>query len=323
MARLTRRGTMGLLLATPALAHAQAPGAWPTRTVRYIDLFQPGGGPDIFARIYCAALSEMTGQQFVVENRVGAGGTVGATVIARSVADGYTIGLGGIGTHAIAQTLYARLPYDAMRDFTFMGGLYRGPSVLLVRADSPIRSIPDLIETAKREPGRRLYGHGGLGTSPHLAMELFKARAGVDIPHVAYNGPAALVDLMGGRVDLVMFTLVGAMAGLREGKWRGLALTGGERNAAAPDIPSMAEFLPGFDITAWTVLTAPAGIPPELVGQIYGWSKRALERPDVVRRLADLGQTPWPVTPEESLAWRAQQEALLAPLVRASGARVE
>ena len=322
MTGMTRRRALATALA-PLAAPALAQGPWPTRTVRYIELFQPGSGPDIFARIYCAALSELTGQNFVVENRVGAGGTVGATAIARATPDGYTIGLGGIGTHAIAQTLYARLPYDAVRDFSFMGGLSRGPSVLLVRADSPIRSVPDLVALVKREPGQRLYGHGGLGTSPHLAMELFKARAGLDIPHVAYNGPAALVDLMGGRVDFVMFTLVGAMAGLREGKWRGLALTGGERNAAVPDIPSMAEYLPGFDITAWTVLTGPAGFPPELVAQIYGWSKRALEREDVVRKLAELGQTPWPIPPEQVLPFRAEQEALLAPLVRASGARVE
>lgn len=322
MVTIVRRRVLGAALAAVS-APALAQGAWPQRTVRYIDLFQPGGGPDIFARIYCAALSELTGQQFVVENRVGAGGTVGAATIARSTPDGYTIGLGGIGTHAIAQTLYARLPYDAVRDFSFMGGLSRGPSVLLVRADSPIRSVPDLIALARKEPGQRLYGHGGLGTSPHLAMELFKARAQVDIPHVAYNGPAALVDLIGGRVDLVMFTLVGAMAGLREGKWRGLALTSSERNAAVPQIPSMAEFLPGFDITAWTVLTGPAGFPPELVAQIYAWSRRALGREDVVRKLAELGQTPWPITPEEVLPYRAAQETLLAPLVRASGARVE
>lgn len=328
---LSRRGTLGLGLGLAAAAAARAsaalaqPGAadWPGRPVRYIESFQPGSAPDTNSRLWCAAMAEITGQQFVVENRVGAGGTIGATAIARAAPDGHTIGQGGIATHAIAPTLYTRLPYDAVRDFTLISGLLRGPNVLAVNNDLPARSVPELIELLRREPGRHLYGHGGLGTSGHLAMELFKARTGVEIGQVAYAGPQVQLDLMAGRVQALCAPLSGSIARLREGKFRALAVTSPERSPAMPDAPALAEFLPGFDVISWGMLVGPAGIPPVLVERIFQFSKRALARPDLVQRFQEAGNTPWPAAPAELAAYRAEQEALLAPLIRASGVRVE
>jgi tripartite-type tricarboxylate transporter receptor subunit TctC len=327
----SRRGALGLGLAAsvvaaaaPRAVHAQPRAAdRPARPVRYVEPFAPGSGPDLASRACCAAMSEVTGQQFVVENRAGAGGTVGATAIARAAPDGHTIGLSGIGQLAIAPALYARLPYDPARDFAFLSGLWRQPLVVLAGNDLPARSVPELIALLKREPGRHLYGHPGLGTSPHLAMELFKARAGVAMQPVAYAGPQMLLDLIAGRVQLACGLLATGLPGAREGKFRLLAVTGPERHPAAPEVPALAEVLPGFDVTSWAVVVGPAGIAPALVERMHRLSRQALERPDLARRFEQIGSTPWPIAPAEIAAYRAEQAALLAPIVRASGARVE
>jgi tripartite-type tricarboxylate transporter receptor subunit TctC len=308
----------------PAVAGAQTATDWPSQTVRYVNIFPPGGATDTLSRLYCAKMSEIAGQQFVVENRSGSGGVVGVEVIAQSQPDGYTVGLGSIAPHAIAPTLYAKLPFDAARDFTFISGLWQLPNLLVVNNDLPARSVPELIALLKAGPGKYAYGSSGPGTTPHLSGELLKQMAGLDILHVPYRGGApALLDLMAGRVHLIMDNIPGLLPAARDGKVRALAVTGPQRSPVVPDLPTMAEFLPGFEMTSWGALCGPAGLPRPVVERLSALSKRALESPDLIRGYQELGAKPWWTTPEEITAFRAREEARLAPVIRASGARVE
>src|SRR5690349_1252793 len=224
---LSRRlvlGTLGTaLVGSAGSGQTQAANDWPSQPVRYINPFPPGGATDTCSRIWCAKMSEITGQQFVVENRSGSGGNVGADAVAKSRPDGYTIGLGGIAQHAIAPTLYASLPFDPVRDFTFVSGLWRLPNILVVNNDLPVHSVPELIALLKANPGKYAYGSSGMGTTPHLSGELLKQLAGVNILHVPYRGGApALLDLMAGRVHLIMDNIPGYLPAVREGKIRAL-----------------------------------------------------------------------------------------------------
>jgi tripartite-type tricarboxylate transporter receptor subunit TctC len=323
---LSRREALGLVAAagpTGAARAQQTAADWPTKPVRYIELFGPGSPTDLTGRAWCAAMGELTGQQFVVDNRPGAGGTLGTAAIARATPDGYTIGTSGIGQLAVAPALYARLPYDPARDLTLISGLWRQPIVLLANKDLPARSVEELIALLRREPGRHLYGHPGPGTSPHLAVEMFKTRAEVALDGVPYSGPQMRLDLAAGRLSLGAFLLVSVLGSVREGQFRALAVTGPERSPAAPEIPALAEILPGFSVTSWSVLAGPAGLPAPLVERMHALSRRALERPEVGQRFQEAGNTPWPAAPAELAAYRAEQAALLAPIVRASGARIE
>jgi tripartite-type tricarboxylate transporter receptor subunit TctC len=330
---LGRRGLIGgalavplaAPLAAPGLARAQARGSdWPTQTVRYINLYAPGGATDLASRAYCAAMTAITGQQFVVENRAGAGGTVGTDAIAKSRPDGYTVGLGSVATLAIAPSMFPNLPYNAETDFTYISGLWRQPNLLFVNNDLPARSVPELIDLLKRNPGRYNYAVGGAGTTPHLCGEMFKTMAGVDMPVVTYRGGApALVDLMAGRIHVMFDNFSGPIGAVREGKARGLAVSSPERSPSAPELPALAEFLPGFDITSWNGVVGPAGIPPAMVARMNALTKEALTRPEVLRHYGDNGATPWWTTPEDYVAYRRKQAEQLAVLVRATGARPE
>lgn len=317
--------TAGTLLSgLSATGHAQPGSDWPNQPVRYINIFPPGGATDTLSRLYCAKMSEITGQQFVVENRSGSGGNVGVDAIAKSRPDGYTIGLASIAAHAIAPTLYASLPFNASKDFSFISGLWQLPNLVVVNNDLPARSVPELIALLKANPGKYVYGSSGMGTTPHLSGEMLKQMVGTDILHVPYRGGApALLDLLGGRVQLIMDNIPGLLPTAREGRIRALAVTGPERSPAAPEIPTMAEFLPGFEITSWGAVCGPAGIPGPVVARHSMFAKQALEHPDLVRSFRELGAAPWWTTPEELTAFRAREEARLAPLIRASGARVE
>ncbi len=317
-------------LAASSVARAQGPAAgraeeWPNQPVRYINLYAAGGATDIASRVWCQAMSTITGQQFIVENRAGAGGTVGTAAIARAPADGYTIGLGAVSTLAIAPHMFASLGYDPARDFTFISGLWRQPNLLFVNNDLPVRSVPDLIALIRANPGRYSYGSGGSGTTPHLAMELFKHMAGgLELTHVSYRGGApALIDLLAGRVQVMMDNLSGPIGAAREGRVRALAVTGPQRSPVLPDLPTVAEFLPGFDVTSWNGVVAPAGLPPALVMRMNTLTRRALESPELVRNYTENGATPWPTTSEEYADYRARQTVMFADLVRRSGARPE
>ena len=322
--RLALGAIAGTLAGITVTGNAQTGTDWPNQSVRYINLFPPGGATDTLSRFYCAKMSEIAGQQFVVENRSGSGGVVGTDAIAKSRPDGYTIGLSSIASQSIAPTLYTNLPYNAAQDFTYISGLWQLPNLVVINNDLPVRTVPELIAFLKANPGKYAYGSSGAGTTPHLSGELLKQMAGLDVLHVPYRGGApALLDLIGGRVHLIMDNIPGLLPSARDGKIRALAVTSPQRSPVVPDLPTMAEFLPGFDMTSWGAVCGPAGMPQPIVERLSAFTKRALENPDLVRGYQELGATPWWTTPAQLAAFRAHEEARLAPVIRASGARVE
>jgi tripartite-type tricarboxylate transporter receptor subunit TctC len=324
---LRRRAVLGLAAgaaAVPGAARAQRGGAWPAGSVRFIGIFPPGGGTDILSRIWCAKMAEITGQQFVVENRSGSGGNVGTEAIARAAPDGNTIGLASVAPLSIAPTLYGNLPFDPKRDFAYIGGVWQLPNLLVINNDVPARTVPELIALLKANPGKYTYASSGSGTTVHLSGEMFKSLAGLDILHVPYRGGApAHVDLLAGRVHMIFDNIPQGLASAREGKVRALAVTGKERSPQAPEIPTMAEFLPGFEITSWGGVMGPAGMAPAVVERVAALSKRALEDPELGAHFRENGATPWWTTPAAFAEFRAADEAAFAPLIRASGARVD
>lgn len=292
---LPRRGLLGSVaagLAAPRIGRAQR-GPWPSGSIRFIGLFPPGGGTDILSRIWCLKMSDITGQQFIVENRSGSSGNVGSEAIARSAPDGNTIGLGSVAPLSIAPTLFARLPFDPERDFTHVSGLWQLPNLLVINNDVPARTVPELIALLRANPGRYAYASSGSGTTVHLSGEMFKSLAGLDILHVPYRGgvPAHL-DLLAGRVHMIFDNIPQGLASAREGKVRALAVTGAARSPQAPEIPTMAEFLPGFEITSWGSVVGPAGLPKAVVERLSALSRQALESPDMAARFRDNGATP-------------------------------
>lgn len=315
-------GGLAVPLAAPAIVSAQ--GTYPSRPVRYINPYPAGGPTDTLSRIFCAKMSELSGQQWIVENRGGAGGNVGMDALAKSDSDGYTLGLGGIAAHAIAPTLYGKLPFNPRTDFTFVSTIWWLPNLLAVNLDLPVRSVAELIELCRKNPGKYSYGSAGSGTTLHLSGELFKTLAKVDIQHVPYRGAApAMQDMLSGQIHMMFDNIPGTLTQSRAGKVRPLGVTSAKRTAIAPEIPAIAETLPGMDIVSWTTLTGPAKLSPEVVARLSELSKTALESEDIKAKFADLATTAWWSTPAEALAYRDAEEARLAPIIRASGARVD
>ncbi len=309
-------------LAAPAVARAQ--GAYPNKTVRYINPFPAGGATDTLSRIFCAKMSELSGQQWIVENKGGSGGNVGMDVLAKSDPDGYTLGLGGVASHAIAPTLYAKLPFNARADFTFVSTMWWLPNMLVVNLDVPVKDVPELIELLKKNPGKYSYASAGSGTTLHLSGELFKILAGVDMVHVPYRGAApGMQDLLAGQVHMIFDNIPGSLAQVRANKVRPIAVTSAKRTPVAPEVPTISETLVGFDIVSWTTLTGPAKLPPNVVSRLSELSRKALESDDLKAKFQDLGATAWWQSPADTLAFRDAEEARLAPVIRKSGARVD
>ena len=319
-----RRRSLLALAAAPLAAPALAQPAWPTGAVRFIGLFPPGGGTDILSRLWCIKMSEITGQQFVVENRAGSAGDIGTGGIARAPPDGNTIGAASVAPPAIGPALHSRPPFHPARDFSYVSGLWQLPNLLVVNNDVPARSVPELIALLRANPGRYAYASSGSGTTVHISGEMFKTMAGLDILHVPYRGAApAHVDIQGGRVHMIFDNIPQGLQLHRDGKVRALAVTGAQRSPAAPEIPTMSEFLPGFEITSWGGVMGPAGMPRPIVERLNALTRQSLEADDLKRRFLENGATPWYTTPEELAAYRAANEAALAPIIRASGARVD
>jgi len=320
-----RRAVLGGVvgaIAAPALVSAE--GAYPSKPVRYINPFPAGGPTDTLSRLFCAKMSELTGQQWIVDNKGGSGGNVGMDALAQSPPDGYTLGLGGISSHAISPTLYARLPFNPRSDFTFVSTIWQLPNMLAVNLDLPAKSVPELIELLKKNPGKYSYGSAGAGTTLHLAGELFKMMAKVDIMHVPYRGAApATQDLLAGQIQMIFDNIPGALVQSRAGKVRALAVTSAQRTPVVPDVPALAETLPGFDINSWTTLTGPAKLPPDVIQRLSELSKKALESDDLKAKFLDLAATAIWRSPADTLAYRDSEEARLAPIIKASGARVD
>ena len=323
--RMSRRVVLGIAggLALAGKARSNpAEAEWPAR--RYIDPFPVGGATDLLSRLFCAKASELSGQRFVVENMTGAAGTVGQAAIAGAEPDGYTLGLGSVAPLAVAPSAHPTLPYDPTRDFTFVSGLWRVPNILICDRDLPVRSVPELVALLKREPGRYAYAAAEPGTTPHLAMELFRRLAGVEIAPVPDRGGAeAILDLLRGRVQIMVHNLPTAIVGVREREVRALAVTGAERSPAMPEVPAIAEFYPEFEVTSWGGLVGPAGLPPRVVERLSRLTKQALDSPDLVEAFREHGAAPWWTTPEDLAGFRARQETLFAGLVAASAAEVD
>ncbi len=316
----------GGALAAPMVASGMARAAdeWPNRPVKYINLFPAGGPTDVLSRIVCQKLSEITGQQFIVENRGGSGGNVGADVIAKSAPDGFTIGLMSVSSHAIATTLYTKLPFNADKDFTPVTMLWSLPNLLIVRQGISAKTVPELIALAKENPGKLSYASSGAGTTVHLSGALFASMAKIDILHVPYRGSApATQDLLAGQVDMIFDNIPGSLAQMAGGKVNGLAVTSLERSPKAPDVPAMAEFLPGYDINSWGGICGPAALPQGVVEKLSAISKQALESDDVKNAYLKNGATPLWKSVADTVAFRRSEETRFAPIVKASGAKVD
>jgi tripartite-type tricarboxylate transporter receptor subunit TctC len=327
-----RRGAVASLGAAALVAALPRAGLAQARPLRFIVPYPPGGPLDIVARLIADKTKESLGV-VIVDNRAGAGGNIGADAAAKSAPDGMTIVMGAVATHAINPWLYAKMPYDPIRDFTPITGVARVPNVLVmspeVAARLGIASVADLVAYAKKNPGKLNYGSGGTGSAGHLAGEMFKAQAGVYMVHIPYAGgnPAQLA-LLAGQVDLNFDNLAAASANIKAGKLKALAVTTAARSSAMPDVPTIAEAgarlgLSRFDIDTWFGIFAPAHLPAETTARLNKAFVDALASADVRARLANLYAEPMPLTPDRFAAFVKSELAKYEPLVKASGARVE
>jgi tripartite-type tricarboxylate transporter receptor subunit TctC len=298
----------------PCIAHGQA---YPSKPIRWIVPFPPGGSTDILARVVGQKLTEAWGQPVVIENKGGAGGTIGATEVARARANGYTLLMGAIH-HTIASSVYPSLPYDFLRDFAPVTVVAIVPNVLVVNPSVPAKSVPELITYAKANPGKLTYGSAGVGTAHHLIGAKFNLEAGVDIVHVPYKGSApAVTDLVSGQVLMMYDTVASALPHIKAGKLRPLAVATPKRSVALPDVPTIAEAaLPGFEVTTWFGLLVPAKTPKEIAAKLHGEVVKILNMPDVKKRLLEAGAEPVGNTPEEMAAQIKNETESFAKIVK-------
>ena len=314
-------GTAALAALPPLAAMAQS------KPIRLIVPYAPGGPLDVTARALAERVKDTLGT-VIVENRPGAGGNLGADLVAKAAPDGHTIGLAAVATHAINPWLFARIPYDAVRDFAPITQMVRVPNVLVMNAETAqrlnIHSLADLMAYARAHPAKLNYGSGGNGSAGHLAGEMFKKAAGIFAVHIPYNGgnPAQLA-LLSGQVDYNFDNLATAAANIKAGKLKALAVTTAQRSKALPDIPSMSETLAGFEIDTWWGLVAPAATPREVVERLNKAFTEALRAPETQTRFAQLMAEPVPSSPEQFGAFIRKELARYEPVVKASGARVD
>jgi tripartite-type tricarboxylate transporter receptor subunit TctC len=299
--------------------------SYPVKPVKMIVPFPAGGTTDILGRIVAQKLSERLGQPFIIDNRGGAGGNIGADMVAKSTPDGYTLLVGTVGTNAINASLYAKMPYDTAKDFVPIGLIAAVPNVLVVHPSLPARSVKELIDLLKSKPGEINFASSGNGTSIHLSGELFKTMAGVRMNHIPYKGSApALTDLIGGQVQLMFDNLPSSMPHIKAGRLRALAVTSLKRSAALPDLPTIAEAaLPGFDASSWFALFAPAGTPKAIVVKLNSELNAILQLADVREKFAAQGAEPTEFNPEQFAAFTQAELTKWARVVKESGAKVD
>ncbi|HEX2547095.1 MAG TPA: tripartite tricarboxylate transporter substrate binding protein [Ramlibacter sp.] len=315
LAAFTLAGTAPL-----GAAHAQA--AWPTKPVRIVVTFPPGGAPDTLARVLAEKWASL-GQAVTVDNKPGAGGNIGADLVAKAPGDGHTLVIGTVGTHAINPSLYAKMPYDNIKDFTPISFLASTPNLLVVNNNVPAKTVRELVDLAKKD--KLFFGSSGSGTSIHLSGELFNTLAGVKMQHIPYKGRAeAIPDLIGGRIQMIFDNMPSALPLVQEGKIRAIAVTSAQRSPAAPNIPTIAESgLPGFEATSWFALLGAPGIPRDVQMRINAETLKVLAMPDVKERLAKLGLDPHPGTPEQLSSLMQAETVKWAKVVKESGAKIE
>ncbi|RZS77138.1 Bug family tripartite tricarboxylate transporter substrate binding protein [Pigmentiphaga kullae] len=310
---------VSLVSAGPAAA-----ASYPDKPVRVVVGFSAGGTTDVAARIIAKELGDDLGQSFVVENKPGAGSNIGAELVARAKPDGYTLYMVAV-TSTINQTLYKNLNFDIVKDFAPIALVIKVPNILVVNPSLPVKNVKELVAYVKAHPDKLSYASSGSGTSIHMAGELFKLRAGVDIPHIPYKGSApALTDLIGNQVQLMFDNMPSAWPHVQAGKLRALAVTTAERSATAPDLPTMMESgYDKFDVSSWFGLIAPKGTPPDVIAKVNASVQKALAKPDVQQRFKDLGAVTAKTTPEQFGTFIKDEVETWATVVKASGAKVE
>lgn len=308
-----------------SIASAAFAQSYPNKPIKLIVPYPPGGGNDTFARLIGAKLSERLGQQIVVDNRPGAGTMIGTEAAAKSPADGYTLLLGSIATHAISPNLYAKVPYDPVKDFAPITVLGVAPTVAVVGPSVNAKTLAELIAAARTQPGKLTYASGGSGTPPHISGEVFKSMTGTDLLHVPFKGGApALVAVMGGQVDVMFDTAASASPHIKGGKLRALALAAPQRSADLPDVPTFVEAgLTGYEVNSWYALLAPAGTPPDIVARLHRETVAALREPDMVARLKTLGADPVGNTPDEFASFIRSELAKYAKVIREAKIKVD
>jgi tripartite-type tricarboxylate transporter receptor subunit TctC len=316
-AKTLTAGSAALLLFAAAAAHSQP---YPNKPARLLVGFAPGGGVDVTARIVAAKLTELWGQQLVVDNRAGAGGTIATDIAAKAAPDGYSLLFCGIWSHGVAPSLYKQLPYDHYRDFAPVSMIGTTPNVLVVNPTVPVKSVSEFIAYTKANNGKIAIAHPGAGSSPHMTLELFRLTTGVNVVPVPYKGGApALVDLLGGHIPAMFDNISTQLSVIKSGRTRALAVTSPKRTSHLPDVPTMMEAGVQLDVTVWYGLCAPAAVPKTVVAKLNADLHKALNAPDVQRRLMEQGVDPAPSTPEEFAAFIRAETGKWAKVVKEAG----
>jgi tripartite-type tricarboxylate transporter receptor subunit TctC len=310
-------GLVCSVAAVPALAQG-----YPNKPIRMVVTFPTGGAPDILARLFSERAN--LGQPIVVDNKPGAGGNIGADSVAKSAPDGYTLVMGTVGTHSINGALYSKMPYDMVKDFTPVAHIASAPNLLVVTNSLPVKNVQELVAYLKANPEKVSFGSPGIGTSVHVSGELFKSLTGTQMTHVPYKGRQfAIPDLIGGQIQLMFDNMPSALPMAKDGKIRALAQTTAKRSAAAPDVPTVAETVPGFEATTWFAVFAPANTPRDVVMRLNGELKRVFALPDVQDKLKGIGLEPWLSTPEELARYQGEEIVKWAKVVKESGAKAD
>lgn len=324
-AALAHAFRLGLALALGLAAGLAQAQAWPAKPLKLIVPFPPGGTTDIMGRLMAQKLADQLGQPVVVENRGGANGNIGSEAAAKSAADGYTLIVSGVGSHAINQSLYRNLPFDVVRDFTHIAMFAKGPNTLVVTPSFPARNLKELVALARAKPGALSYASSGSGSSNHLSMEMLKTRAGIFIVHIPYRGGGpAITDVMAGQIPMMFINFDAALPYVKAGRLRALAMTGSTRSAQLPEVPTVMESgYPEFAAESWTGLSGPAGLPREVTARLNTEMQKAIALADVRERLAGLGLEPVPGSAEQMTAFVRAEVDKWGKVIKASGAKVD
>lgn len=320
---MNKRLVCGALLSCLAwMASPTWAQTYPVKPVRLVVTFPTGGAPDILARLFSE--KSQLGQSVVVDNKPGAGGNIGADFVAKSAGDGYTLVMGTVGTHSINGALYEKMPYDMQKNFTPISLVASAPNLLVVNNDLPVKSVSDLINYMLAHPNKLSFGSPGIGTSVHVSGELFKSLTGTSMTHAPYKGRQfAIPDLVGGSIQLMFDNMPSALPMAKEGKIRAIAVTTAKRSSAAPDIPTVAETIPGFEATTWFALFAPAHTPKPIIDRLNAEVQRVYRLPDVQERMQKLGLEPVLSSPEELARYQQVEITKWAKVVKESGARAD
>jgi tripartite-type tricarboxylate transporter receptor subunit TctC len=315
----------GAALAFALFATHAAAQDYPSKPIRMIVPFPPGGPNDILGRVVAQKLTEQMGQQVVADNRAGAGGIIGTELAARSAPDGYTLLLSGTASLSINPSLHKKLPYDPLKDFAPISLMATAPSILVTHPSVAVRSVKELIAFAKAKPGQLNFASAGLGTPPHLAGELFKHMAGIDMVHVPYKGGGpALTDLLGGQVNLYFSGISSALPFVKDGKLRGIAVTSSKRTPLMPDMPTISESgLPGYEVGNWYAMLAPAGTSASIVNRLNAQIVKALAASEVRKRFTELAADPVGSTPAQLAAYNRSELIKWAQVIKAAGIKPE